>query len=299
MIGGQRFGGHKGSRPSVIYSGKLGAIGGCGSSQLNLSAHRRGVRSAEGCDLSRCGPYTNALRAAVVADAILNDGPVDDDIALVDIGDVDAADVVNGAVVGELIAVPVAALVADADIAKAVIDSAVEADVTAPVSAMETVAVVDEAPVSRRPKRALIGRCAPRSGNPVVAGWRIAPIAGGPEITGLWDGRLLVFRERRRRLRCVILRGVVVAGFAVIGVATVIGSRCSAVRRGTRGGCWRGCRLRWGGICRRNGSEISVCRIAGIGGILALVGRCCCLVLSGRGSLIGTRGCVALAACHA
>jgi len=278
-------------RPTVIDCRKLSPVGSRSPGQFNLSPHWRGVRSAECRDFSRSWPHANALRAAVVADAVLNDRTVDDDIALVDIGDVDAADVVDGAVVGELIAVPIASLIADADIAKAVVDPAVEADIAAPVSAMETVAIVDESPVSRCPKRALIGRCAPRSGNPVVAGRRIAPIAGGPEIAGVRDGRLLVFRQRRWRLWRVVVRGVVVAGIAVIG------GRCSAVRRGTRGGCWRG-----SGIGRRNGCEIGVGRVAGIGWILALVGRCCGLILAGRGglgSLVRARVLIALAARHA
>jgi hypothetical protein len=80
-------------------------------------------------------------------------------------GDVD---VVDRAVVVEVAAAPVAALIADANVAEAVIDAAIVADVGAPIAAVELIAVVTPAPVARRPKGAFVWSLNPRAGNPVI-----------------------------------------------------------------------------------------------------------------------------------
>jgi hypothetical protein len=162
------------------------------------------------------------MRSAVVADAVIDDGAVDDYGAFVNVGDVDAAEVIDGAVVGEIISMPVSALIANADISKAVIHSAIEADVAAPIAVVEAIASTDEAPVGRRPQCALVGRPDPGSWNPVIAAGTPAPVARSPEIARLRNGRLLIIRKRRRRLlRVVCWRGIVV-GVAVVLVGVVL-----------------------------------------------------------------------------
>ena len=139
--------------------------------ELYLRLHGRCVRSAEGGYFSSRWARLDAVGSAVEADAIVvDDCPVDDYGAFVDVGDADVADVIDGAVVGEVVAVPVAALIADSDVAEAVVDAAIEADIAAPVAVIEAVASTDETPISGRPQSALIRRLSPCSGNPVIAG---------------------------------------------------------------------------------------------------------------------------------
>jgi len=165
------------------------------------------------------GAHVDAAVAAVVAHAILNASAVGDvvvdDGVVVDVGDV-AADVGYVAVVVEVIAVPVATEVADADVAEAVINTTVEADVRAPIAVVEAVVAAVVAPVGRCPKRAVVRGWAPCAGNPVVAAVAPAPVAGGPDVVGLGSGRLIVVRERWGRL----IGNGVIAG--VVGVLALI-----------------------------------------------------------------------------
>jgi hypothetical protein len=168
---------------------------------LNLRGHGWNTRAAVGCDLGWLRAYVDAAATAVVGDAIVVDGRVvHDDRAVVDVGDPRGVDVVDGAVVVEVITLPVATVVAVAGVAVAVIDSAVEADVLTPEAAVQDVAVAEEAPVGGCPKGAVEGRSAPCARDPVVADGSIRPVAGGPEIVGGGSFGLLVDRERRRRL---------------------------------------------------------------------------------------------------
>ncbi len=110
---------------------------------LHLRGERSGVGLVEGGELGGARADVNATTATVVADAVDGAGAVGDVVvdhgAVVDVGDV--ADVGDGAVVVEVMPVPVAAEVAEADIAESVVDAAIEADMLAPVSAMEHVVV--------------------------------------------------------------------------------------------------------------------------------------------------------------
>jgi hypothetical protein len=120
--------------------------------------------------------------------------------------------IVVGAVVIEVPAAPVAALVADADIAKAVIDAAIEADVRTPVATVKPIAVIVVAPVAGRPQRALVGSLHPPAGNPVVTVLAPGPIAGRPQIIVAGSRRLVVVGQGRRRLIGVFDRLRAVAG---------------------------------------------------------------------------------------
>jgi hypothetical protein len=163
---------------------------------LNLCGHGRSAWAAHGCDLGGLRPYVDAASAAVVGDACV---VIDDDGAIVDVGDVDV-DAVDGAVVVEVIALPIAAVVADAGVAEAVVDATVEADVRSPEAAVEAPAVAIPTPVAGGPESAVVRRSAPGAGDPVVAGRAPIPVAGGPKI--IWRGSdgLVVDGEGRGRL---------------------------------------------------------------------------------------------------
>jgi hypothetical protein len=139
------------------------------------------VGFVEGSHLGGSRLHTNTAIAAVVADTILNAAGVGDvvidDGVVVNIGDM--ANVGNVAVVIEIVTAPVAAEVANADVAEAVVNATVEANVGAPVAVVEAVVAAVVAPVGRGPERAVIRR---RS-------------RGGEGVAGR-SGR------RRRRRRC-------------------------------------------------------------------------------------------------
>src|SRR6185312_17027654 len=110
------------------------------------------VRLAAPGLLLRGGARGDAARAAVVAGAVDDRGAVDHRL-VVDVGDV-VGDVGHRAVVVEVVAVPVAAVVAAAAVTVAVVDAAVEAHVATPVAGVEDVDAAAPAPVARGPQRA-------------------------------------------------------------------------------------------------------------------------------------------------
>ena len=167
---------------------------------LNLGSHWRGVIFVHRNDLAALRPHAESTGAAVIADGVLGDAVIrhviDHDSAVVDVRDVGvvAVDIRYSTVVLEVVALPVAAIKAGADVAVTVIDTAVVADVRAPVADVESKATEGEAPVGRCPESAVVRRGAPDAGNPVVATvvLVIAPVAGGPEVIWLgWWGLLV------------------------------------------------------------------------------------------------------------
>src|SRR6202020_2978830 len=60
------------------------------------------------------------------------------------------------------------------------------------------------APVTRSPESPGVRWGSPDSRHPVVAGRSVGPVARGPDVVRLRTGRLLVFRQRGRRLGSVI-----------------------------------------------------------------------------------------------
>jgi hypothetical protein len=155
---------------------------------LDLGRHGRDSWTAHGFDLGRPWPVSDAASPSVVGDTGV---VVDDDGAVVDVGDVDV-DPVDGAVVVEVVAAPIAAVVADAGVAEAVVDAAVKADVGAPESAVKAPASVIPAPVARGPEGAVVGWGTPGPRDPVVAGGSPVPVAGGPDVVGRGGFRLLI-----------------------------------------------------------------------------------------------------------
>ncbi len=128
----------------VLVVGELRVFGG-----LLACSHLRGHWARVGLmhcrDLRGARLNVDAAVASVVADAV--GGPstvvhiVDHDVVLVDVVNVGDVYVRDRAVVVEVMPVPVAAKVAEADVAKAVIDTAVKAHMWAPVAAVEHVMV--------------------------------------------------------------------------------------------------------------------------------------------------------------
>ena len=202
---------------------------------LRLCGDGACARLAHGGQLRGARLYVDAAASAVVADTVLNAASVGyvvvDHVAAVDVSC--EADVGDGAVVVEVVAVPVAAEVADTDVAEAVVNTAVVADVRAPVAAVEAVASAVETPVGRGPKSAVVGRRAPDAGNPVVAGRAPGPVAGCPEVVGIGGVGLIVVRERWWGLGGVlgdvlrVVYGLVGRGLigSVVGVALLDGRR--------------------------------------------------------------------------
>lgn len=162
---------------------------------LDLGGHGRDSGTAHGFDFCWPRSVSDAASASVIGDAGV---VIDDDCAVVDIVDM-GADAVDGAVVVEVVAAPIASVIADAGVAKAVVDAAVKADVRAPESAAKAPTVVVPAPVAGGPESTVIGWSAPCAGDPVVAGGSPVPVAGGPDIVWRGSFRLLVDGQGRWR----------------------------------------------------------------------------------------------------
>jgi len=197
----------------------------------NLCGHRCGVALMHCCDFGRTRLDVDAAVASVETDAVGRlctvVDVVHDHVALVNIVNVVHVYVRDGAVVVEVIALPVASEETEADIAEAVVNAAVEADVWAPIAAVEHIVISVVAPVRRGPESAIVRRWAPLAGNPVIARIAPSPVAGRPEVVGIWSRWLIVFREWRRSLIGSDCGFAVCAGLviAVVGGVVIVGDR--------------------------------------------------------------------------
>src|SRR5579871_2833619 len=117
---------------------------------------------------------------------------------VVDVRNVRVPHVVAGAVVIEVIVIPMAAFVTVAEVAEAVIDTAVEADVPAPIAGMPEIHAARPAPIAWRPEQSNLGWQHPGTGYPVIAVVSPCPIAWYPDIPRSGYRRLLVHGELRR-----------------------------------------------------------------------------------------------------
>jgi hypothetical protein len=124
---------------------------------------------AVSCYFSPVGPSLHSVWASIEAGVIAVEVITIHYRSVVDMVDVDVADVIDRAVIGEVIPMPVAALVANSHIAEAIVYAPIESDITAPVTGMVAVAATRESPITRRPESAIIRRLRPRTGNPVVS----------------------------------------------------------------------------------------------------------------------------------
>lgn len=112
-----------------------------------LLAGRSHMVLVRGGELLRRRSHRGAAGTAVVADV----GRVVDDGLVVDVSDRDIRDVVDGTVVEEVAAAPITALIADAGVAEAIGDAAVEADGRSPITGVECVDAIVPAPIAGRP----------------------------------------------------------------------------------------------------------------------------------------------------
>jgi len=187
-------------RPSMVHIGKLCAVGAGNMLIPHLRLHWRGVLLMASCQFSGACTHLQSSRSTVEAHAdsaavALAYG------AVIHVMHYRHVYIVHRAVVVEVPAAPVSALVAEADVAKPVIHAAIVANVRSPVAPVEPVAMVRVAPVARRPKRALVRSLNPPARNPVVARVTPCPVAGSPQIAVPRILGLIVFGQRRWRLR--------------------------------------------------------------------------------------------------
>jgi hypothetical protein len=201
------------------------------------------------CNLRRPRPCLNATSAAVEADAAVRCPVVIRDIASINIVDPVDIDPVHCRVIAEVIVIPVAAVVSIAEVSKAIVNAAIETNVQSPESVVEAIAPAVESPVTRSPQCARIRRCDPRARNPVISLGAPRPVARCPQIVGVRSWRLVIFRQRRRRLvgllvrqiALVQIRGLLVGNVAVVrrpvvvavlpGIACVLHSPLNRCRR--------------------------------------------------------------------
>jgi hypothetical protein len=122
-----------------------------------------------------------------------------DDRVVIYVGDVDAAHIHDRAVIEVSTTAPVTALKPNTTITEAVIDTAVEADVRAPVATVPRVNATAPAPVPGRPQQSGRRRQHPRARHPVITLVTISPVPGCPHIARRRQRRLHIHRKRRRR----------------------------------------------------------------------------------------------------
>ena len=230
----------------MVCAGKLRPVGTGDVLILDLCPHGRGMSLMASRQLRGSGAHLQSTRSAVEAHPGAA-AVVSADAAVVDVMHHVYFHSVDRAVVVEVPAAPVAALVPDADIAKAVIDAAIEADVRTPVATVKAITVIVVAPVAGRPERTLVGSLHPSAGNPIIAALTPAPVAGRPQIAVAGRRRLVVVGQGRWRLIGVFDRLRAVAGIVrtlIIGAARVRRSALLGIRGWRRAGvggavrCW-------------------------------------------------------------
>ena len=199
-IRNQRPGYDQADWAAMIDGDKVCPVSGGCMDDLHLGRHRRSMGFAQRRQFGRPRTHLDSARSVVRNAHVV----VHDHGAVVDVVDYGDVDIVDGTVVVEVARIPVPALIADAHITEAVVDSAIETDVRTPVATEPAVTPVRPAPIARSPESALIRSLHPNAGNPIVAGCSIVPVAGRPEIIVSRCGRLLVVRQGRWGLRSVI-----------------------------------------------------------------------------------------------
>src|SRR5208282_140888 len=117
-----------------------------------LCGGRRNMACLSGF-FSGAGPGSDSTGSAVIADVVCR---VDVDGLAVCVVKVPATDIVHIRVIAELIVLPVAALVAEATIAVAIVDAAVEADFRTPIALIPSIRAIAASPVTGRPEITLL-----------------------------------------------------------------------------------------------------------------------------------------------
>src|SRR5215471_4959118 len=142
-------------------------------------------------------PHCRSPRPTIEADSRCTGFNVNS--LLVDMSDRHVAKIVDRSIVNEHAIVPAATFISDAAVAIAVIDSAVETNVGAPIACVPYVDPIAPAPISRCPQQAHGRRQHPGARNPVISDWANPPVARGPYVTGCGNRGLLIDRQFRWR----------------------------------------------------------------------------------------------------
>ncbi len=192
--------GHRGMGGNpLIHRSKIGLVLFCYLFMLPLCRSRLKVRLACEACLLRGRPRGYAVRPAIETGVI-----VIDDRRVVDHRGVHIRGPNDGrvyancrCVVSKLTTAPLAAAESASTVTKSIIHAAVEADLRAPVTAIENIiAAVPISPIARRPEIARLRSLHPCSRNPVVVALAVpGPIAWSPHVVGLRTGRLFVNRN--------------------------------------------------------------------------------------------------------
>ncbi len=186
---------------AMVHVGKLSTIGAGRTLILQLGTHGSRMLFMQRRQFRWPGAHLDAARSAVEADAIL--APAGN-VVVVDVPLHREIEVVDGSVVVEVAATPIAALIAEADVSKSVVNAAIEAHMPTPIATMKAVAIILVAPVAGGPQSPLVRSLNPCARHPVIARWGPRPVAGGPNVAVAGILGLLVLGQRRRRLVGVV-----------------------------------------------------------------------------------------------
>jgi hypothetical protein len=178
---------------------KLGAIGGGLTSVLNLRRHGSRSRRAQRHEFLLSRPRRDTAAAAVIAD------PDVTGVYRIVINVTNSCDIHirNGAVVVQSVVIPITAVVSVSGISEPVVNAAIETHVGSPISGVPPISAVRIAPIGRGPESSYPWRKYPCAWYPIIGGGRITPVSWRPVVIFTRAGRLAVFRQRRRRLRCL------------------------------------------------------------------------------------------------
>src|SRR5579864_1131375 len=135
--------------------------------------------------------------AAVVADPV--HGGVVDHGRVVNIVNVGHVHIVHGTVVEKPVVVPTSAFISVAEVAEAIVDSAIETDSRTPIAFMEQKSVAAPAPIARGPEETGFRRQHPRTGHPVVVSVIVivGPVTRRPDIALGGAQGLFIHRQGR------------------------------------------------------------------------------------------------------
>lgn len=177
---------------------KLLAIRGSLPRVLQLRGYRSRSRLMGHSQFLRRRPRIDAAAAAVVAHT---SSPIILHTVFIHIVKA-RGNIGHGAIVIEPALIPIPAVVTAARISKSVIDTAVISDVRRPIAGMKQVDAVIISPPWRSPQSADIRRQNPCARNPIIPAACVVPITRGPHVIVARRGCLVVFGQRRWRLRC-------------------------------------------------------------------------------------------------
>jgi hypothetical protein len=179
----------------VIHGSEHGAVAAGTSLMLKLLPSHCHVRRTSSGELCGCRVRVNTVRSATIAHA--TDGVLGDNRGIVNVTNDRGVYVGHAGVIEIFAAAPVSAVIACAGITETVVDAAVEADGSSPVTSMPNVQAVVEGPVTGSPQKSDSWRSNPDSWNPKVTVITISPVTRHPNVTTSRTKRLGVNRQQR------------------------------------------------------------------------------------------------------